>query len=59
VNEGSWEIKPTDGGKKSIVVYSVLAEPNTSLPAWIREAAQKKAIPEMFERVRVEALKVK
>lgn len=57
VNEGSWEVKPTDGGKKSLVIYTVHAEPNTSLPAWIREAAQKKALPEMFERVKAEASK--
>lgn len=59
VNEGSWEIKPVDGGKKSQVVYTVHAEPNTAVPQWIREAAQKKAIPEMFDRVKEEALKIK
>lgn len=58
VNEGSWEIKPADGGQKSIVTYSVHAEPNNSVPAWLREAAQKKAIPEMFERVKSEAAKM-
>ncbi|MRG94177.1 SRPBCC family protein [Polyangium spumosum] len=58
-NQGSWEVKPHDGGKKSLVVYTVHAEPNTSLPGWIREAAQKKAIPELFERVGEEAAKVK
>ncbi len=58
-NEGSWEVKPVDGGKKSLVVYTVHAEPNTSLPGWIREAAQKKAIPELFERVGEEAAKVR
>ena len=58
-NEGSWEVKPLEGGKKSLVVYTVHAEPNTSLPNWIREAAQKKAIPELFERVGEEAAKMK
>ncbi|HVK65010.1 MAG TPA: SRPBCC family protein [Polyangium sp.] len=58
-NEGSWEVKPHDGGKKSLLVYTVHAEPNTALPGWIREAAQKKAIPELFERVGNEAAKLK
>jgi len=58
VNSGSWEIKPHDGGKKSKIVYTVHAEPNTSLPGWIREAAQKKAIPDLFERVASEAAKL-
>lgn len=58
-NQGSWEVKPHDGGKKSLVVYTVHAEPNTALPGWIREAAQKKAIPELFERVGEEAAKMK
>jgi ribosome-associated toxin RatA of RatAB toxin-antitoxin module len=58
-NQGSWEVKPIDGGKKSLVTYTVHAEPNTSLPAWIREAAQKKALPELFERVKSEAGKLK
>lgn len=58
VNTGSWEIKPLEGGKSSLVIYSVHAEPNTAVPDWIRESAQKKALPEMIERVRAEAGKV-
>jgi ribosome-associated toxin RatA of RatAB toxin-antitoxin module len=59
VNEGSWEIKPLDAaGKSSLVVYTVHAEPTTSVPAFIRESAQKKALPDMIERVRAEAAKL-
>jgi hypothetical protein len=58
-NEGSWEVKPADAsGTSSIVVYSVHAEPNTIVPASIREAAQKKTLPEMIARVRSEAAKL-
>ncbi len=57
-NEGSWEIKPVEGGKKSLVTYSLHVEPNTSLPASILEAAQKKAIPDMFVRLEKEAAKL-
>lgn len=58
VNTGSWEIRPLEGGKSSLVTYTVHAEPNTAVPDWIRESAQKKALPEMMERVRAEAGKV-
>ncbi len=57
-NEGSWEIKPIDGGKKSEVTYTLHVEPNTALPASILEAAQKKAIPDLFVRLEKEAGKL-
>lgn len=57
-NEGSWEIKPLEGGKKSQVTYSLHVEPNTALPASILEAAQKKAIPDLFVRLEKEAGKL-
>jgi ribosome-associated toxin RatA of RatAB toxin-antitoxin module len=57
-NEGSWEIKPIDGGKKSQVTYSLHVEPNTALPASILQAAQKKAIPDLFVRLEKEAAKM-
>ncbi len=59
VNEGSWEVTPVDKtGAQSLVVYTIHAEPNTSVPEWIREAAQKKTLPELFERVKTEAGKL-
>ena len=57
VNEGSWEVKALDGGQ-SLLVYTIHAEPKTSVPDWIRESAQKKTLPELFERVKVEAGKM-
>jgi ribosome-associated toxin RatA of RatAB toxin-antitoxin module len=57
INNGSWEVKPLPDGS-SLVVYSVHAEPNTNVPDWIREAAQKKTLPELFERVKTEAGKL-
>jgi ribosome-associated toxin RatA of RatAB toxin-antitoxin module len=57
-NEGSWEVRPLDKGASSLVVYTIHAEPNTSVPDWIREAAQKKTLPELFERVKAEAAKL-
>ncbi len=59
VNQGSWEVKPLNKeGTSSLVTYTVHAEPNTALPAFIRESAQKKALPDMMERVRAEAAKL-
>jgi ribosome-associated toxin RatA of RatAB toxin-antitoxin module len=58
VNDGSWEVKPLGDGSKSLVVYTVHAEPKTAVPGWIRESAQKKALPEMIERVKAEASKL-
>jgi ribosome-associated toxin RatA of RatAB toxin-antitoxin module len=57
VNQGSWEVKALPDGT-SYVVYTVHAEPNSAVPAAIREAAQKKALPEMFEKVKAEANKL-
>jgi ribosome-associated toxin RatA of RatAB toxin-antitoxin module len=57
-NEGSWEIKPLEGGTKSQVTYTLHVEPNTSLPSSILEAAQKKAIPDLFVRLEQEAAKM-
>ena len=59
VNEGSWEVKPADAaGATSFVTYTVHAEPNSAIPSAIREAAQKKALPDLMARVRTEAAKI-
>jgi ribosome-associated toxin RatA of RatAB toxin-antitoxin module len=58
VNEGSWEVMPSKSEGKSFVRYTVHAEPNTAVPQWVREKAQKKALPEMIDRVESEAKKL-
>lgn len=59
INNGSWEVKPLNAeGTASVVTYSVQAEPTTAVPTFIREQAQKKALPEMMERVRTESAKM-
>jgi ribosome-associated toxin RatA of RatAB toxin-antitoxin module len=59
VNNGSWEVRPLDAtGTSSIVTYSVQAEPTTPLPEVVRSQAQKKALPELIDRVRAEAAKI-
>src|SRR5262249_15325670 len=35
-NDGSWEVRPADKtGASSLVVYTIHAEPNSSVPGWI------------------------
>jgi len=59
VNEGSWELKPLDkAGNQTLVTYTVHVEPNIAVPDFIRDSAQKKSLPEMFERVKAEAGKL-
>jgi len=59
INNGSWEVRPLDAsGTSSLVTYSVQAEPNTAVPDFIRASAQKKALPDMIARVRLEAAKM-
>jgi ribosome-associated toxin RatA of RatAB toxin-antitoxin module len=59
INEGSWEIVPADEARSTTkVTYSLRADPKAALPNWIRESAQRKALPELLERVRQEAKKL-
>ena len=58
-NEGSWDVRAHDGGKSSLVVYKVHAKPNTAVPGFIKDMAQKKALPQLIERLRAEAAKIK
>lgn len=53
VNEGSWVLTPFDeAGTKTMVHYQIIAEPKTSIPDWVREKAQKSALPKMIEHLR-------
>ena len=59
-NNGSWVLEPFEGSsQRTLVTYRVHAEPTTSVPDWVRERAQKKSLPEMIERLRQEAKKLK
>ncbi len=58
VNQGSWEVTPLGDGTRCLVVYTIHAKPKTRVPGWMQESAQKKALPELFERVRTEAAKL-
>lgn len=52
-NEGSWTLASFDAeGKRTRVVYKVLAEPNVSVPNFIIRRAQHSALPDMMRKIR-------
>ncbi len=55
VNEGSWTLRPHDGGRKTLVVYQVMAEPKVAVPDVIRRAARHKTLPALFEHLEAQA----
>jgi ribosome-associated toxin RatA of RatAB toxin-antitoxin module len=57
-NDGSWTIESYRGGAASLVTYRLHVKPKSFVPAFIRNAAQEKALPDMMQRVRVESAKV-
>jgi len=58
INDGSWEIVPIKGGASSLVTYRVHAKPKAAVPGFIKNMAQKKALPELIERLREESAKI-
>lgn len=60
VNRGSWVLTKFDeAGTRTRVKYRLHAEPNTSIPEWIRTRAQKSSFPDLIDRLREETKKVK
>jgi len=51
-NAGKWELFAIDGGKRTVVLYQLLAVPNISLPQWVLEAAQVRSLPNIIEGLR-------
>ena len=55
-NTGSWELTKFRGGaQRTFAVYTIHADPNTSVPDWVRTKAQKSALPDMIKRLQKEA----
>jgi ribosome-associated toxin RatA of RatAB toxin-antitoxin module len=57
-NEGSWTVESYRGGAASLVTYRLHVKPKTMIPGFIRDMAQAKAMPDLMQRVRLEAAKV-
>lgn len=47
-NNGYWLLTPVDGNKATLVEYLVDTDPGGSIPAWIRNKANTKAIPDLM-----------
>lgn len=59
LNEGGFVLKPYhDDPTRTLLIYSVHAEPKTIVPDFVREKAQKKSFPGMVERIRDEVKKL-
>ncbi len=57
-NDGSWTITPYRGGAASLVTYRLHVKPKSSIPGFLRNLAQEKALPDLMARVRLEAAKL-
>ena len=55
VNSGSWTMEPLGGGKRTLATYQLLTDPGGSIPTFIANKANTKALPELFARVRKRA----
>ena len=55
VNSGSWTLEPLDGGKRTLATYQLLTDPGGSIPTFIANKANTKALPELFDHVRKHA----
>lgn len=51
-NKGSWELYPWAGGKKTLLIYFVDADPKIAIPDGIIKSAQTGSLPDMYEAVR-------
>jgi len=53
VNEGSWILVPFGAdNKRTHAIYEVRAKPRNSVPAFVRDLAQEKALPDVIHALR-------
>lgn len=52
VHEGSWELAPVDGGKRTHAVYQFRMELGGSLPMWMARGRACKDVPGLFDAIR-------
>jgi len=51
VNEGYWQLEDLDGGKHTKVTYYVYTSPGGAMPAFLVNAANTQAVPDLFKAV--------
>jgi ribosome-associated toxin RatA of RatAB toxin-antitoxin module len=59
LNDGSWLIEPTDGGKRSRLTYTLLTHPGGMIPDFVVNQSNTVAIPKLFEAVKKRAAEKK
>ena len=57
INTGSWTLEPLDGGKRTRGTYYLFTDPGGSIPSFIANKANTKALPDLFEAIRKRAEK--
>jgi hypothetical protein len=50
--KGSWILSPAAGGKHTKVIYQLLTSPGGSIPFWVANMANKRAVPDIVRAVR-------
>lgn len=52
LHEGSWELAPVDGGRRTHAVYKFRMELGGHMPMWMVRGRAGKDVPELFEAIR-------
>jgi uncharacterized membrane protein len=48
VTTGSWLLEAREGGKKTKITYTVRSDPGGSIPSWVANRANRKAVPDVM-----------
>ncbi len=51
INEGYWQLEDLDGGKHTKITYYVYTSPGGAMPAFLVNAANTQAVPDLFKAV--------
>jgi len=52
LDQGSWILEPTDGGKKTIATYTILTDGGGGLPAFVINFANRQGVENLFSAIR-------
>ena len=57
VCEGYWELKSIDDGRRTLATYVLKTDPGGMIPKWMSEAANSRALPDVFKSLATELAK--
>jgi hypothetical protein len=52
LDQGSWNLDPADGGKKTIATYTILTDGGGGLPAFVINFANRQGVENLFSAIR-------